>query len=72
MAADFIAENCPRIGFYSGDLRAYQFINELADAIDAAPESLLFGGRQKEHIAYAVRNRAGSRYRWMLLTLVAP
>lgn len=54
IAADFIVKSCPTAGGSSQDGRVLGFVADLAREMEAADGSELFGGRHKEHVAYAI------------------
>ena len=54
-ARALIATHSPRIGAGTGDDALRLFLSHLADDLDAATYSNLFGMRFKEHVAHAIR-----------------
>ncbi len=56
-AIDFITTYCPHIGSFSmvvdiGDV--FEFLDQVALEIDASPDTVVFPGRMKKHVAYAI------------------
>lgn len=53
-AAEYIMNHCRFMGSYSGDGSPYRFLARLAEEMVAAPHTVLFPERYKEHVAYAL------------------
>lgn len=53
-AADFIVTCCPAAGAGSYTTEVFHFLEALSDVMRRGPESPLFGGRHREHVAFAI------------------
>jgi hypothetical protein len=53
-AADFIVTCCPTAGAGAYTPDVFSYLDALARAMGPGSESVLFGGRHKEHVAFAV------------------